>query len=76
MKVKSGTVVYFSEFGYYNFIYPTKENPITLKEDCLVLKEITWWMHDKRYMPYLIKYKDELKTIWIEKESVKKCMID
>lgn len=76
MKVKKDTVVYLSEFGYYNFIYPNKEKRISLTENCPIIKKIDWWIHDREYMPYLIKYKNKLKTVWIEKENIKTCMID
>ena len=76
MKIRKGTIVFLSEFGYYNFIYPKKNKSITLEEDSIVLKEIIGWIHDQNYLPFLIKYKNELKTIWIKKEDSKTCMID
>ena len=76
MKIKKGTIVFLSELGYYNFVYPIKDKSIVLEEDSPVLKRIIGWIHDKDYLPFLIKYKGELKTIWIKKEDSKTCIID
>ena len=37
MKIIKGTSIYFSEFGYYNYIYPTIENEIILEEDAEII---------------------------------------
>ena len=76
MKIKKGTVVYLSQFGYYGYIYPVENKTITLLEDAIVLKRITWWIHDKDYTPFFIEYQGEKKTIWIKTEILKRCMTD
>lgn len=67
--LKKGTTVYDWEYGYYNFIYPIKDKVYTLEEDAIILKKISYWIHDRNYQPYIVEYKNKKILVWTKVEK-------